>query len=170
MVGAHDARAVQISGPSGECLSVAADGRRRIAYEDIPCNGAVTIFNSHRDLLECVRDYTKFFVDESCGICVPCRAGTVNLHDKVELVLSGAAVQRDLDEVVRWGALVHSTSRCGLGATAANPILSTLAKFPEIYRRRLVVQENALLSSFDLEAALAGYGKARTELETGGTA
>lgn len=170
LAGARDARAVQISGPSGECLSVEVDGPRRIAYEDIGCNGAVTIFDSHRDLLECVRDYTKFFVDESCGICVPCRAGTVELHDKVELVISGNAVQRDLDEVVRWGALVHSTSRCGLGATAANPILSTLEKFPEIYRRRLVVQENALLSSFDLDAALAGYGKARTELETGGTA
>jgi len=49
MAGAHDARAVQISGPSGECLSVEEDGRRRIAYEDIPCNGAVTIFVSqHR--------------------------------------------------------------------------------------------------------------------------
>ncbi|PRC51141.1 NADP oxidoreductase, partial [Mycobacterium sp. ITM-2017-0098] len=65
MVGASDARAVQISGPSGECLSVGVDGQRRIAYEDIPCNGAVTIFDATRDLLECVRDYTKFFADES---------------------------------------------------------------------------------------------------------
>ena len=70
MVGAHDARAVQVSGPSGECLSVAADGRRRIAYEDIPCNGAVTIFNATRDLLDCVKDYTRFFVDGR-GIVFP---------------------------------------------------------------------------------------------------
>jgi [NiFe] hydrogenase diaphorase moiety large subunit len=170
MVGAQDARAVQISGPSGECLSVAADGRRRIAYEDIPCNGAVTIFNTTRDLLDCVKDYTRFFVDESCGICVPCRAGTVDLHNKVELVMAGAATQVDLDDVAGWGALVRKTSRCGLGATAANPILTTMEKFPEIYRSRLRTQEQALLASFDLDAALAGYDKAVTELETDGTA
>ena len=170
MVGAHDARAVQISGPSGECLSVAADGGRRIAYEDIPCNGAVTIFDSTRDLLDCVRDYTKFFADESCGICVPCRAGTVGLHDKVKLILAGAASQDDLDDLTGWGAMVRAASRCGLGVTAANPILTTMTKFPEIYQERLRTQEQALLVSFDLDAALAGYDKAVTELETGGTA
>jgi [NiFe] hydrogenase diaphorase moiety large subunit len=170
MVGAQNARAVQISGPSGECLSVAADGGRRIAYEDIPCNGAVTIFDDTRDLVDCVADYTRFFVDESCGICVPCRAGTVALHDKVKLVVAGRATQQDLDEVTAWGALVRATSRCGLGATAANPISSTMQKFPEIYRSRLTTQEGDLLPSFDLDAALAGYDKARTELETGGKA
>jgi [NiFe] hydrogenase diaphorase moiety large subunit len=170
MVGAQDARAVQISGPSGECLSVAADGRRRIAYEDIPCNGAVTIFNTTRDLLDCVKDYTRFFRDESCGICVPCRAGTVDLHNKVELVMAGDATQQDLDDVASWGALVRTASRCGLGATAANPLLTTMEKFPEIYRSRLRAQEGALRLSFDLNAALAGYDTAVTELETDGTA
>jgi [NiFe] hydrogenase diaphorase moiety large subunit len=169
-VGAQDACAVQISGPSGECLSVEADGRRRIAYEDIPCNGAVTIFNTTRDLLDCVKDYTRFFADESCGICVPCRVGTVDLHNKVELILAGSGTQKDLDDAAGWGALVRTTSRCGLGATAANPILTTMEKFPEIYRRRLRTQEQALLVSFDLDAALAGYDKALAELETDGTA
>ena len=167
MVGAQDARAVQISGPSGECLSVQADGDRRIAYEDIPCNGAVTVFDATRDLLDCVKDYTRFFRDESCGICVPCRAGTVDLHDKMERILAGAAIQSDLDGAASWGALVRSTSRCGLGATAANPILSSMNKFPELYRSRLRDGErDVLLPSFDLEAALAGYGDALTELET----
>ncbi len=170
IVGAHDARAVQTSGPSGECLSVAVDGRRRIAYEDISCNGAVTIFNATRDLLGCVREYTKFFADESCGICVPCRAGTVDLHDKVKLVMDGAASQEDLDALAGWGAVVKSASRCGLGVTAANPILTTMEKFPEAYRKRLRAQEQALLPSFDLDAALAGYDKAVTELKTDGTA
>ena len=170
MAGAHDARAVQISGPSGECLSVEADGRRQIAYEDIPCNGAVTIFDSTRDLLDCVKDYTKFFADESCGICVPCRAGTVQLHSKVELILAGAGTQTDVDDVASWGAVVRTASRCGLGATAANPLLTTLEKFPEIYRSRLRTQEHALLPSFDLDAALAGYDTAVAELEMDGTA
>ncbi len=170
MVGANDARAVQISGPSGECLSVELDGRRRIAYEDIPCNGAVTIFDSSRDLLDCVKDYTRFFADESCGICVPCRAGTAALHDKIGRVVAGSGIQKDLDDIVRWGGIVRTTSRCGLGATAANPILTTMAKFPEVYRSRLRDQEGALRVSFDLDAAFAGYDEAVTELETGGTA
>ena len=72
LVGAQDAWAVQISGPSGECVSVESDGERMIAHEDISCNGGFTIFNRERDLLEIVKDFTQFFVDESCGICVPC--------------------------------------------------------------------------------------------------
>ncbi|PRC53027.1 NADP oxidoreductase, partial [Mycobacterium sp. ITM-2017-0098] len=84
------------------------DGQRRIAYEDIPCNGAVTIFDATRDLLECVRDYTKFFADESCGICVPCRAGTVDLHDTMQRILAGNATQLDLDDVAGRGALIRA--------------------------------------------------------------
>ena len=87
----------------------------------------------------------------------------------MELIVAGTGTQKDLDDAAGWGALVQTTSRCGLGATAANPILTTLEKFPEIYRSRLRTQERALLLSFDLDAALAGYDKARTELETDGT-
>ncbi len=155
MVGAEGARAVQIGGPSGECLSVRADGRRRIAYEDIPCNGAVTVFDHTRNLLESVTDYTRFFAEESCGICVPCRAGTAALHTKMQLISAGSAGQRDLDDAARWGALVRATSRCGLGVTAANPILTTLEKFPELFRAGLLVGGQTLLPSFDLDAALA---------------
>lgn len=165
LVGARDARAVQISGPSGECLSVQKDGDRRIAYEDIPCNGAFTIFNRERDLLEIVKDYMQFFVAESCGICVPCRVGSIDLHKKVQLVIAGNACQKDLDEVVSWGNLVRKTSRCGLGATSPKPILTTLDKFPEIYQERLQEQEGPLLLSFDRDAALGGYAKAMTALE-----
>lgn len=170
MVDAQDARAVQVSGPSGECVSAQADAQRRIAYEDIQCSGSVTIFDGTRELLESVKDYTKFFVDESCGICVPCRAGTVDLYDKVDRVLAGEGVQKDLDDAAGWGSLVRATSRCGLGATAANPMLTTMQQFPEDYRRRLRIQEHALLPSFDADAALAEYGAeyrlAETELET----
>lgn len=165
MVGARDAWAVQVSGPSGECLSVEKDGDRRIAYEDISCNGAFTIFNRERDLLEIVKDYMKFFVDESCGICVPCRVGNVDLHKKVQRVIAGNACQKDLDEAVSWGNLVRKTSRCGLGATSPKPILTTLSKFPEIYQERLREQEGALLLSFDRDAAVGGYEKAMTALE-----
>ena len=165
MVGAKEARAVQISGPSGECVSVEKDGERRLAYEDLSCNGAFTIFNRNRDLLDIVKDYMQFFVDESCGICVPCRTGNVDLHRKVEWVIAGKACQKDLDDMVSWGALVRKTSRCGLGATSPKPILTTLEKFPEIYQDKLVRHEGPLLPSFDLDTALGGHEKALKELE-----
>lgn len=165
MVGAKDARAVQISGPSGECVSVEKDGERKLAYEDLSCNGAFMIFNKDRDLLDIVKDFMSFFVDESCGICVPCRAGNVDLHNKVNRVIAGKACQQDLDEMVSWGALVRNTSRCGLGATSPKPILTTLVNFPEIYQAKLVKQAGPLLPSFDLDTALAGYEKALNELE-----
>ncbi len=165
-VGAYDARAVQISGPSGECISVAKDGDRQLAYEDLSCNGAFTIFNSRRDLLDIVKDFMHFFVDESCGICVPCRSGNVDLYRKVELVIAGKASRQDLEQVVKWGALVRKTSRCGLGTTSPKPILTTLDKFPEIYEAKLVKQKGALLPSFDFEQSLSEHAKAVQELQT----
>ncbi len=158
LVGAEDAAAVQVSGPSGECVNVATESGRRIAFEDLSCNGAMTIFNADRDLLQVARDYMQFFIGESCGICTPCRVGNVALRDKLDLVIEGRASQRDLDDMVRWGAMVSATSRCGLGGTSPKPILTTMEKFPELYRSRLVQEPAALLPSFDLAAALDGQG------------
>jgi [NiFe] hydrogenase diaphorase moiety large subunit len=89
LVGANDAWAVQVSGPSGECVSAKADAMRTIAFEDLPCNGSLTIFDHERDLLRIVREYMHFFVEESCGICTPCRVGNVDLRNKVEMIMEG---------------------------------------------------------------------------------
>jgi [NiFe] hydrogenase diaphorase moiety large subunit len=165
MIGADDPRAVQISGPSGEMVSASADADRRIAFEDISCGGSFMVFNAQRDLLDVVRDFMQFFVDESCGICVPCRAGGVVLRQKVDLVIDGRADQSDLDDMVQWGGLLAKTSRCGLGTTAPNPILTTLKKFPEVFSDRPHRQRHdGLLASFDIETALSGYGEAVEEL------
>ncbi|SBS75169.1 NAD-reducing hydrogenase HoxS subunit alpha [uncultured Mycobacterium sp.] len=164
MIGADNPRAVQISGPSGEMLSVAADAGRRLAYDDLSCNGSFMVFNHDRDLLDIVGDFMQFFVDESCGICVPCRAGNVALRQKVGLVAAGRAGRSDLDDMVTWGGIVANTSRCGLGATSPNPILTTLNKFPEIYQAGLRKPSGALLPSFDPAAELTAHALAVTEL------
>ena len=164
MIGAHDARAVQISGPSGEMLSVAADVDRVLGYDDLSCNGSFMVFDASRDLLDVVGDFMQFFVDESCGICVPCRAGNVLLRQKVALVADGQATSSDLDEMVAWGGVVAHTSRCGLGATSPNPILTTLTKFPEIYPVRPRATVADLLPSFDPEAELTDHAAAVAQL------
>ena len=94
----------------------------------------------------------------------------MNLHDKLKLITAGAASDQDVNDLAGWGAVVKSASRCGLGVTAANPILTTMQKFPELYRKRLRTPERSLLPSFDLDAALSGYDNAVAELETDGTA
>ncbi|HIP22290.1 MAG TPA: NADP oxidoreductase [Rhodobacteraceae bacterium] len=160
MVGAQKPMAVQISGPSGECVSVAKDGDREICYSDLSCNGSFMIFDESRDLLDVVRQFMHFFVEESCGICTPCRAGGVDMRTKIERVIDGRACQQDLDECVEWGALMRATSRCGLGTTAAKPILTTLDKFPELYQAKLSEAKHSLLTSFDLEQAVGEHDHA----------
>ena len=157
LVGARDPYAVQVGGPSGDCISVAHESTRRIAFEDLGCNGAFTVFDSTRDLLGIVREHMKFFVAESCGICAPCRIGNSVLLDRIDAVRAGRASQRDLDDLARWGNLIRRTSRCGLGATSAKPVLTTLRAFPDVYRRQLSTDTGPLLATFDPSAALDDY-------------
>jgi len=157
LVGATNPKAVQISGPAGDCLSVAKDGERKFCYSDLSCNGSLMIFDKSRDLLNVVKDFMEFFVEESCGICVPCRVGGVDLLHKIERVIDRRACQQDLDEITNWSKLLKGTSRCGLGTAAPNPILATLDKFPEIYQQKLAEQKGPLLSSFDIEEAMSAH-------------
>ncbi len=157
MVGADRAQYVQISGPAGDSLSVRQDGERKFCYSDLSCNGSFMVFNNTRDILEIVKDYLAFFVEESCGICVPCRAGGVDLHRKIERIIEGQGCQQDLDEVIQWSKLLKGTSRCGLGTATPNPILATLDKFPEIYQEKLIKQQGVLLPSFDMKKAMSAH-------------
>ena len=164
MIGAVNARYVQISGPAGDSLSVAKDGERAFCYTDLSCNGSLMVFDNTRDILGIVRDYSEFFVEESCGICVPCRAGGVDLMHKMERIIAGKGCQQDLDEITSWSKLLKGTSRCGLGTASPNPILATLEKFPEIYQEKLVEQKGPLLPSFDMEEAMSAHDLAYKKL------
>ncbi len=73
--GAEDAHAVQVSGPSGTCISF-REFDRRIAFEDLATAGAFMVFSRRRDMFEVARNFTHFFAHESCGFCTPCRVGT----------------------------------------------------------------------------------------------
>jgi [NiFe] hydrogenase diaphorase moiety large subunit len=152
MAGGADAKAVQVGGPSGSCISPAGFARK-ICFSDLPTGGSVIVFGPDRDLFEVVANFMDFFVEESCGWCVPCRAGNVLLKKKFEKVAQGKGTEGDLRDLEAWGKLVKSTSRCGLGQTSPNPILTTLKNFPELYEAR--VQKGVdFVSEFDLAAAI----------------
>lgn len=150
--GAADAQAVQVSGPSGVCLG-AAEFDRCIGFEDIPTAGAFTVFDHSRDMFEVARNYVHFFQHESCGFCTPCRVGTSLLKHLMDKLHQGCGSPYDFAEIEKLNQLLQTMSHCGLGHTACNPVLDTIARFRPAYERRMQQQEFA--PAFDLDRALA---------------
>jgi [NiFe] hydrogenase diaphorase moiety large subunit len=149
--GATDCQAVQAAGAAGSTIP-ADEFDRRIAFEDVSTGGSFMVFNQARDMLDMVQNFARFFVHESCGFCTPCRVGGSLLKDLIDKVHAGRAGQYDMGEMRDIGNLIKSSSHCGLGTTAPNPVLDTLDKFPHIYARRLAKAEYE--PAFDLDAAL----------------
>lgn len=136
MAGAEDAQYVQVSGPSGQSVAP-KDYGRRIAYEDLSTGGSTMIFGKKRDVLDIALQFSDFFVAESCGWCTPCRVGTTLLKQGMQKVVAGRATLADVARLEALGNTVARMSRCGLGQTAPNPILTTMRNFPELYEARL---------------------------------
>jgi [NiFe] hydrogenase diaphorase moiety large subunit len=135
-IGAADTKYVQFSGPSGQAVAP-KDFGRRIAYEDLSTGGSTMIFGAERDVLDTALQFADFFVVESCGWCTPCRVGTTLLKQGMQKVVAGRATLTDLAEMETLANTVERMSRCGLGQTAPNPILTTMRNFPELYEARL---------------------------------
>lgn len=158
-VGASNVQAVQVGGPSGTCINP-SQFDRQISFEDLPTGGAVIIIGEERDLLkEFVLNYTNFFIEESCSSCVPCRALTVILRNKLVKILDGAGTQKDIDELYTWAGYDRAANRCGLGQTAANPIITTIENFRGLYED-LVKTNDDYVSTFNMERAVAESCKA----------
>ncbi|HUN67619.1 MAG TPA: NAD(P)H-dependent oxidoreductase subunit E [Burkholderiales bacterium] len=149
--GAADSQAVQVSGPSGVCLG-AAEFDRRIAFEDIPTAGAFMVFDHSRDMFEVARNFVHFFAHESCGFCTPCRVGTSLLRNLMDKLKNGHGSLYDFGEIEKLNRILQSMSHCGLGHTACNPVLDTIAKFRPAYERRLLHKE--FRPAFNLDWAL----------------
>ena len=149
--GAGDVQAVQVSGPSGVCVGAAEFGRR-IAFEDIPTAGAFMVFNHSRDMFEVARNFVHFFAHESCGFCTPCRVGTSLLRNLMDKLANGHGSPYDFAEIEKLNRILQSMSHCGLGHSACNPVLDTIARFRPAYERRL--QHKEFVPAFDLDWAL----------------
>jgi len=152
MAGGLDAQAVQIGGPSGACIS-RGQLERAIAFEDLATGGSIIVIGPGRDLFEVIRNFMEFFVEESCGWCVPCRAGNPLLLRKLEKIMSGKGTPADIVEIESWGRIIKAMSRCGLGQTSPNPILTTIQNFREMYESK-VERDRDFLPEFDLAEAV----------------
>jgi len=154
--GAKNTMAIQIGGPSGTLIS-AQESTRKICFEDIATGGAICIFSQERNIFEILQNYTKFFVNESCGCCTPCRGGSVLLLDFVNKLQQGKAHHKDLENVKQWANIITQTSRCGLGQTCSNPIMTSLKYFPYIFQKSLLPDPADGIFDFDLDKATAQY-------------
>ena len=144
-----EVKAVQTGGPSGGCipaslldLPVDYDSLNKIG--SMIGSGGMVVIDQTTSMVEVARFYMQFCLEESCGKCVPCRAGTIQLHSLLDKLIKKQATKEDLAKLEALCNMVKDTSLCGLGMTAPNPVLSTLKYFPEEYEE--LIQEHSLVS------------------------
>lgn len=149
--GAENVLGVQVGGPSGTFICN-DEFHRKIAFEDLATGGSFIVFNESRNIFDIVQNFTHFFAHESCGFCTPCRVGTSLLKKQYDKIQQGHGGAGDLAELQEIAKLIKTASHCGLGQTAANPILMTLERYPELYQQQL--QQIDFEPGFDLDGSL----------------
>ena len=149
--GASDVLGIQIGGPSGIFISN-HEFERQLGFEDLATGGSFIIFNNHRNILDIVNNFTHFFAHESCGFCTPCRVGTSLLKNQLTKIIEGHGSAGDVVALEEICQIIKKQSHCGLGQTAANPVLTTLSRYPELYHQLL--KKISYEPGFDLDGAL----------------
>ena len=142
MRGGKEFKAVQIGGPSGGCLTA--------EHLDLPLDfdsikkvgamigsGGLVLMDEDTCMVEVARFFMNFTQKESCGKCVPCREGTRRMLEILERIVDGKGREGDIDLLQELADTVQNTALCGLGKSAPNPILSTIAHFREEYQAHI---------------------------------
>jgi bidirectional [NiFe] hydrogenase diaphorase subunit len=131
-------KAVQTGGPSGGCIPAAhfdtpIDYESLVSLGSIMGSGGMVVMDEHTNMVDVARFYMQFCMEESCGKCIPCRAGTVQMYNLLTKIVERRGTLQDLEQLEELCDLVKHTSLCGLGQTAPNPVLSTLRYFKNEY-------------------------------------
>ena len=135
-------KAVQTGGPSGGCipdqfLDMPVDYESLAKVGSIMGSGGMIVMDDTSSMVDIAKFFMEFCMTESCGKCVPCRVGTVQMHNLLEKIANGEGTEADLALLETLCDMVKSTSLCGLGQTAPNPVQSTLRYFRDEYESRL---------------------------------
>lgn len=131
-------KAVQTGGPSGGCipenlLDLPIDYESLTKAGSMMGSGGMIVMDEDTCMVDVAKYFMNFLRDESCGKCMSCREGTQQLWYLLDKITSGKGTMEDLDTLEELAAAVRDASMCGLGQTAANPILSTLRYFRNEY-------------------------------------
>ncbi len=138
MTGGQTYKAAQTGGPSGGCipaqhLDTSVDYESLAALGSIMGSGGLIVMGDKSCMVDVSKFFMEFCLDESCGKCIPCRVGTVEMHRILERITNGSAVEAELERLEELCLLAREASLCGLGGTAPNPILFTLRYFRDEY-------------------------------------
>jgi len=135
-------KAVQLGGPSGGCVPAALIDTP-IDYESLAATGAIMGSGGMVvvDDTTCMVDLARYFLDftqkESCGKCVPCRLGTKRMLEILEGIVAGEGQDGDIERLETLAQTIKTTSLCGLGQTAPNPVLTTIRYFRDEYEAHI---------------------------------
>ena len=135
-------KAVQTGGPSGGCipeshLDSPVDYESLAKIGSIMGSGGMIVMDETSCMVDVAKYFMEFCMSESCGKCIPCRAGTQQMHQLLEKIAAGEATDADLALLEELCDLVRHTSLCGLGQSAPNPIVTTLRYFREEYESHI---------------------------------
>jgi bidirectional [NiFe] hydrogenase diaphorase subunit len=135
-------KAVQTGGPSGGCipdgfLDTPVDYETLNKLGSIMGSGGMIVMDETSSMVDVARYFMEFCMTESCGKCIPCRAGTAQMHRLLGRFADRHASPADLALLESLCEMVRSTSLCGLGQSAPNPVLSTLRYFRSEYESAL---------------------------------
>ncbi len=136
-------KAVQIGGPSGGCLitphldvSLDFDSLKKMGA--MIGSGGLVVMDKNTCMVEVARFFMNFTQNESCGKCVPCREGTKRMLEILERIVQGKGELKDLDMLEELAQTITETALCGLGKSAALPVMSTLKLFRDEYVEHVV--------------------------------
>ncbi len=134
----HTCKAVLVGGPSGGCipessLDLHVDYDSLTKAGAIMGSGGIVVIDDESCMVDTARFFTDFCVDESCGRCVPCRAGLPKVKEIFDRIIAGNGKVEDLNVLQDSGTYIREASLCGLGQTAPNPVLTTLRYFRKEY-------------------------------------
>ena len=136
-------KAVQTGGPSGGCLTAAhldtpIDYDNLLALGSMMGSGGMIVMDENNCMVDVARFFLDFTVDESCGKCTPCREGTKRMLEILKKITDGEGTLEDLKTLEDLANMIKDASLCGLGQSAPNPVLSTLANFRDEYIAHVV--------------------------------
>lgn len=131
-------KAVQTGGPSGGCipakfLDKSVDYETLKELDSIMGSGGMVVMDEDTCMVDIARFFLDFTCDESCGKCVPCREGTKRILEILERIVNGQGESGDIERLTDLCELTTETSLCGLGKSAAFPVISTLKYYKDEY-------------------------------------
>ncbi len=136
-------KAVQTGGPSGgvitpDNLDTPIDYDNLIKLGSMMGSGGMIVMDEDDCIVDVVKFYLDFTVDESCGKCAPCRIGSRTLLNMLEDISKGKGKVEDIQKMKDIAEAMRRASLCGLGQTASNPVMSILRYFEDELMEHIV--------------------------------